>query len=136
MLLIKIPKSFTELKGMIADANIGDALAKVQDQMNAATHSVKTAAPHTTLVEGELAEVIEQIKKLNEQENVLLTRLAELTRAFQKQIIVAKQASMVVESPLTPSEPSLSSKQAEAAPLDATPTTSTSETASEKDATS
>ena len=105
--MIKIPKSMAELKSMLSDANIGDALSKVQAQINTASSNVQAAAAAMSpvLVEGELGEVIEQLKRLHEQEIVLLKRLAELTHAFQKQVTALKQAAATTVQPVPPVEP-------------------------------
>lgn len=145
--MIKIPKSLTELKSMITDANLGDALTKVQAQINVASSTVQAAAsavaPRTALVEGELGDIIDQLKKIQEQELLLLKRLAELTHAFQKQIEASKTvAEEAVLAKATPTaevpEPLEQEVPAPLTPSDTevTPTTSASEITSEKDATS
>lgn len=94
--MIKIPKSFDELKQIVSTVNIGDTLSKVQSTVNTAMDAAKPA-----LVEGELGDIIEQLKKLHEQEAALLTRLANLTCAFQKQIAEAKMVQPVAEAPVS-----------------------------------
>lgn len=94
--MIKIPKSFDELKQIVSTVNIGDTLSKVQSTVNTAMDAAKPA-----LVEGELGDIIDQLKKLHEQEAALLTRLANLTCAFQKQIAEAKAAQAVAEAPVS-----------------------------------
>lgn len=95
--MIKIPKSFDELKQIVSTVNIGDTLSKVQSSVNTAMDAAKP-----TLVEGELGEIIEQLKKLQEQEVALLNRLASLTGAFQKQIAEAKAAQPAEVAPVSP----------------------------------
>ena len=57
--MIKIPKSLDELKQIVSTVNISDTLSKVQSTVNTAMDAAKP-----TLVEGELGDIIEQLKKL------------------------------------------------------------------------
>ncbi len=88
--MIKIPKSLTELKSMLSDANFGEALTKVQATMNSASTAVQAAV--IPRVEGELGQVVEQLRILHEQESVLLKRLTELTVLFQQDLNILKEA--------------------------------------------
>jgi hypothetical protein len=109
--MIKIPKSFDELKQIVSTVNLGDTLSKVQSTVNTAMDAAKP-----TLVEGELGEIIDQLKKLQEQEVALLNRLATLTSAFQKQIAEAKAEP---PAPVVPVSPTVTAAPVE--PVVATP---------------
>lgn len=109
--MIKIPKSLDDLKKIVSDAGLSDTLTKVQSSINTAVENSKGA-----VAEGEMGEIIEQLKKCHEQEIDLLTRLSRLTADFQKQVAAMKQQAQAAAPPEAISEP--------AAPVAATPAAS------------
>lgn len=82
--MIKIPKSLNELKQMVSEVNLNEAMTKVQTSINAASEAVKGGP----VVEGDIGELINQLKKNQEQQILLLNQLARVVADFQQQLAV------------------------------------------------